>query len=557
MKTDDPRKQVSGDIAEDVKNAVEQESAAFNTTPIDENKNGDAVEGSKIKPEEIEAAYHQNQYGDADLAIKLFRGKYVHDNTTDETYRFNCTHFYKARNRELVHDMRQVSDLYAGRGLHYAKAAKELDDSGNKEEGKRLKKLSENYNGRAWSLRDYPRVNKVIKLATSGPDSLGISGDEWNRHTTLLPCANCVIDLETGKKIKASPDQFFNKASPIEYRGLLEEAELWDQILARALRHQEDLIEYFGYFAGSAATGIQTKDFFCAYGPGGNNGKSLIFDWMAAVLGDFSGTIRVESLLEEKQIRASSGASPDVLEFRGLRLAVTSEAQRNHRFSLANIKRYTAGGDRLKARGLYSKESVEFDQTHTLLLHSNFLPKAEGNDNAFYDRLKVLPFKAKFIRPDEGPERPDEFIFHAIPRHALEKSFRDIAPAILSWFVRNAKKFLERGGVMPQAPPCVLAETNEYREEQDLVGQFLRECCDADPDHQEQMKDLYDAFHRWCIKEMRIPEKHVKSMKALAGELKMRPGIERMESRLVHYRGLRVLDEWRSDAAQAGQKGLF
>ncbi len=494
------------------------------------------VAGTDITEEEIEAASWLNQVGDAALLVRLLNGKFVHDNTEDRTFRFNSTHWYPDSNCDFRRAMFGLADLYAAIGAKYAKLFTETDD-------KSFQMRRDRYNERASKCRSLQRMNSVWRIATSGDGSLGISGDEWNRHPTLLPCANGVVDLETGKLHPGDPRQYFCHASPYPWESLHCEAQLWDDILDKALCRNRDLMDYFNYFAGFACTGIQTKNFFCALGPGGNNGKSVIFDTMGRVLGGFTGIIPVELLLEQKFTKPADGPSPAVLKLRGLRLAVTSEAQRSHRFSLAKIKQLT-GQDALEARGLYGKITIEFEQTHTLVLHSNYLPTAAGNDTAFYDRLRVLKFAAKFIPADTGDEDPGRNIWHQIPRTRLNAELAKCGPGILAWYVRCAIRALKLGD-MPAAPACVMEETGEYRDEQDLVGQWLAMCTVVDADNQEQMKDLHAAFTRFCVEEMNTPKDKVMSMKSLAADFKNRPGLEKIVSRVIYYRGLRILDEWR------------
>lgn len=530
---DDPE-----EIRREVEAAAERERLAAEAAGAGkEPEKPKGVAGTDITAEEIEEAHGLNQVGDARLLVRLLDGKYCYDNTECLPYRYNCTHWYQDENLDYKRAMFGVADLYSNRAAAYGKLYKETED-------KAYQQKRDNYNKRAGQCRSLNRMNAVWSIATSGDGSLGISGDAWNTHPTLFPCANGVIDLENGKKHPGRPDQYFNQASPLEYHGLNADAELWDDILEKALCRNKDLIDFFEIFAGFAATGLQTKQFFCALGPGGDNGKSVIFETMGRALGGFAGTIPVELLLEQKFSKSADGPSPGILKLRGLRLAVTSEAQRSHRFSLAKVKQLTAGGDELEARGLYGKKAIEFNQTHSLVLHSNYMPQAVGNDSAFYNRLRVLKFGAKFIPPGDGPEDPGANIWHQIPRVKLDKGLAAIGPGILAWFVRGAIRALKLGD-MPTAPDCVLKETSDYREENDLVGQWINACCEREPEAKEQMKDIHAAFARWCVEALNIHKDRVMSMKSLAADFKQRPEIEKIEGRVIHYRGLRIRNEWR------------
>ncbi len=535
-------------IKSQVEAAVAEEESRRPVDPEPREEEPDLTElAPGITVSDVESAFRFNELGDAFLAIRLMRGKFCYDHVLEKPFRFNCTHWFRDKNCSWRKALFEVSDLYAMRAQYYWDQA---NQSGEKEDAKRAEAWSKRVN----ACRKMSRIRDIWSGATSGDGSLGISGDEWNKTPTLLPCLNAVIDLETGKPIPPDPKQYFNKAATAAFNGLHEEAPFWMETIHKALRYQPDLIDYFEHLVGFAATGIQTKDFICAYGPKGNNGKSVIFEWLLKILGDFAGTIKVEMLLEGSLMRSPDGPSPAVLKLRGLRMACTSEASDKHRFNMAKIKGLCSGGDRMEARGINASDIVEFVPECTLILHSNALPKASGNDEAFYRRLKVLKFDARFIKPEEGPEDPGNHIYHEISRQEVDRRLAAEAPGILAWVVRCAMKALRRGD-MPPAPKCVLLETNQYRNEQDLVGHFLRECTDPDPLNQEQMKDIYLAFRNWCRKEQMIPDKVIMSQNKLGSDLKQRPGLERFQSNKTFYKGLRIKPECRVSEDEEEERG--
>ena len=42
------------------------------------------------------------------------------------------------------------------------------------------------------------------------------------------------------------------------------------------------------------------------------------------------------------------------------------------------------------------------------------------------------------------------------------------------------------------------AAVNEYREEQDIVGRFVNECCVIGPAYFSKASVIYAAFRKWC-----------------------------------------------------------
>ncbi len=422
-------------IREQVQDAVAKEASH---RPVDVEPSEIPTDDTEIAPDfapgitvtDVEDAFRWKNVGDGGLAVKLLRGKICFDAIAEKPYRFNCTHWLRDKNSNWRKALFQVADLYAIRSRHYVeevRRAEERYEGAGKDEKpflgielKRAQKISEAWIKRVNACRDMSYVRKIWESSLSGDGSLAISGDEWNQHPTLLPCKNVVVDLETGKLLKPDPFQYFNRAAAFHFHSLHDDAPFFMETISKALMRNEKLIDYFDHMVGFAATGMQTKDFFLAYGPKGDNAKSVVFEWLRKALGDFAGTIKVESLLEERFMRSADGPSPSMLKLRGLRLAVTSEADKKHQFNMGKIKALTSGGDRLEARGINAVDIVEFNPEMSLVLHSNFLPSATGSDEAFFKRVKVLPFRAKFISQSDGPEDPEIRHGQAGPsRHGL------------------------------------------------------------------------------------------------------------------------------------------
>jgi putative DNA primase/helicase len=87
-------------------------------------------------------------------------------------------------------------------------------------------------------------------------------------------------------------------------------------------------------------------------------------------------------------------------------------------------------------------------------------------------------------------------------------SFAPEYPGILNWLIEGALRFIEGG--LPE-PPAVADATQEYRDEMDPVGQFVRDCVAAEPGHSEGARACFDAYvscslanATWHVKEQRF-----------------------------------------------------
>jgi putative DNA primase/helicase len=336
------------------------------------------------------------------------------------------------------------------------------------------------------------------------------------------------------------------RASPIEYHGLAAMADTWERTLSQALCRDEDRIRYFGQVMGYALTWLSNlKELYCAYGPGGDNGKSVIFETIGHVMGEYAGTIPVSLLVDDKYSKGQSGGiSLEEMKLRGLRCAMTSEAKRDQTFSMAKVKRIVSGGDVITARGLYS-DFVSWEPTHTLILHTNFMPRAEGNDLAFMNRLRIILFGARFIPGDAGEDPNDaRHIYRAEPRAILDQRLRAEAPGILAWLVRNAREYL--ANLRIDAPESVKAQCKSYHREQDLVGKFLESCCEIlQPEVKgDQMKTVAGAFKRWLVESQGWEEKDTLSMRWLSAQFKDRLDIVKVQENPVTIYNILVNADW-------------
>jgi putative DNA primase/helicase len=99
-------------------------------------------------------------------------------------------------------------------------------------------------------------------------------------------------------------------------------------------------------------------------------------------------------------------------------------------------------------------------------------------DDAARRRFNIVPFIHKPANPD--PE--------------LETKLRDERPQILRWAMLGCLDWQRNGLVRPKS---VQAATEQYFQDQDLVGLFLAEECDVDSGNEFRTATSADLFQRW------------------------------------------------------------
>ena len=81
---------------------------------------------------------------------------------------------------------------------------------------------------------------------------------------------------------------------------------------------------------------------------------------------------------------------------------------------------------------------------------------------------------------------------------------REEAPGILAWAVRGCLAWQQAGRLT--SPAAVQDAVEGYRQEMDLVQDFINEACLLDPTEETPANDLYGAYQRWCEQIRETPQ---------------------------------------------------
>ncbi|VFQ44405.1 DNA primase family protein [Desulfoluna butyratoxydans] len=523
------------------------------------------VERRGPRVERLRQACWREQLGDAELLIDRVGDRYTFDHKRKQWYRNVGTHWVEDGVNQIraevvalaehfdraAFEARKTKKSAAKKSESAEKKKEEAEEQENEEAAKKadqeIKEASEEattcskdaklFSDRAKKLRGDRRIAGILNMATSGADSMGISGDDstWDRHPTLLACPNGVIDLETGKLYKGEPKHYIRKASPFNFPGLHAYSASWHDTFGKIMCWDPVMMDYVERVVGYAATGLVShKEFYVAKGPTANNGKSTFFDAIQMALGDAAGTIKKEVLLQKKN--QGSGADPDLLMLDGLRMAIASEPEQGSKFDKEVIKMVT-GGDRITTRGLYM-DNITFMAISKLFIHANFTPQVAKADQAFFNRMRIIPFDAQFVgNPDEVDLA--RHIYPGIPRTTIDRQLQKDGPAILAWIVRCARKYLADETL--KYPLKVAEEIEQYQDDMDEIGRWVAEWCLVDKHNETyktKAKDLYDSFKLYCRNVLEKAEAFIPTQRTFGEQLQQR--FEKKKTNYVYYFGIKV-----------------
>lgn len=474
-------------------------------------------------------------------------GKFVFDIALRRWFRMNCTHWAVDDALFSLQAVGEIAAPFEAQATFYNELSKQAFEAGDKDRGKAMRKIAKEWDGAAKRCKEPTSMKKILEMASAGAGSLGLSGREWNKHPNLLACKNTVIDLESGREVKPDPQLFLNQQSAVEWAGLHAESEDWDNFLDQIFLGQQHIIDDIQTCAGYWLTGHNAiQEFYCFLGPQGGNGKGVFFRSLRAVMGSYYAGINPGMLMESRFGRSGTGPTPELLNLRDKRLVVASESKKGAEFSMDEIKRWT-GGDPQVGRAMNSDNIIEFVPIFKILFVTNRMPKlSDPTDNAFRRRLRIFRFLAQFtsVASEVDPARN---IFQMDPRLEQRLHQPAVLSAILAWMVRGAMRFY-RDGMAIHHPPEILAEADSYMLDQDLIGQFVRQCLvitDGADGRKENAKTVYLAFKNWCMTERLFPEKFVPSLSAFGSDFKNRAEIRQVPPiNKVNYNVV-ILDEWR------------
>ena len=452
---------------------------------------GDAGE-PKITSKLIHECLFANELGDATLYATQFRDQYLFCKSTQEWFEW-AGHFWQRdiMKRSLA-AIEQIAEHYL---VEYKRISGRIGDmitAGEAESGaeeiKKLRAQQASLLKRASQLRADKRRTACLKFAHTIDNPIAITGEEFDSKPMLFPCANGVIDLETGRLKPGRPGDFLSMASPVAFEGIDTPALLWEKTLLEIFGGNADLVAYIQRLFGYAMTGlVNEKVFPVLYGRTGWNGRSLIVETISYVMGALAGSIPAEMLLSQRYGKSSSGPAPDIMSLKGIGMAFASEIDEGQRFSASKIK-WLTGKDELVGRNPHDKYQTRFAPTHKLFLMTNTQPQAPPNDKAFWWRLALIPFMISFVNRD--PQEANE-------RRAildLDQQVLKEAPGILAWLVRGCLLW-QKHGLMP--PKEITEATEQYRRNEDLLADFIDECCIREPGAKEKASLLYARFVEW------------------------------------------------------------
>jgi putative DNA primase/helicase len=313
--------------------------------------------------------------------------------------------------------------------------------------------------------------------------------DQWDSDPWLLNTPDGPIDLRTGTRFCHLPLRYLTKITAVSPGG---QCPLWLKVLERVTGGDVELQRYLARMFGYAATGC-TKEhaLFFVYGSGGN-GKSLILNTVASILGDYAMAAPIETFTASGFERHPT----DLAGLRGARLVTAVETEEGRQWAEARIKALT-GGDRISARFM-RQDFFEFTPQFKILIAGNHKPGLRSVDEAMQRRFNLLPFNVTIPAADRDPD--------------LAEKLKAEWPGILAWMIAGCQEWLESG---LQPPEIVTTATAEYLDQQDSHTTWISEHCQTGPEYSAGAMALFKSWSAWCLATGLAPGKRASFLDSL------------------------------------------
>lgn len=309
--------------------------------------------------------------------------------------------------------------------------------------------------------------------------ALGLAGStlevwDWNRRG-YLACEGGHIDVSTGELIpREAPEIFHTRVVPVPADGV---PEAWTEFVLhgllrkyRTLAERREVARWLQAWCYAAISGQlpRYEKFLFLQGPRGS-GKSTFTDTLRVVFGEHASPVSGDRLASDARAHRSWLA---VLADK--RLIVAPEIpNRRASWQSADLSALVSG----------EALQVNFMRQNPFSMH-------------FAGGLIVLGNKRPAGAPESGIWRRMVLIETVQVRDVdtdLKERLAGMAGGVLRW-VLNGREHLD---VLRSLPDALVSAVEDYREGEDILGQWLHERCEVGRDCEERASTLRDDYNTW------------------------------------------------------------
>jgi putative DNA primase/helicase len=358
-------------------------------------------------------------------------------------------------------------------------AAKE---STPKEKRKQLSSEAENLNRWARTSETRRMLEAIVGLTKA---HVLVEAEQFDTYPYLVNFNNGTVDVRDGILRAHCREDYLTQIAPFNYNPLAK-APLFEQFYTDIMLERKELMHFMHKALGLSMTGdISEHAWFLLLGTG-ENGKTTLLELISHALGDYADVMNDKTIaLASNGGGDGSSPSPDIARLKGKRLITVSETEDGARLATQLVKRMS-GGERETARFL-NKNPFTFRYTHKLFIYTNHELVIKETGHGFWRRVNKVPFD------------------YQVPSHKKDEQLpvklQEEVEGVLAWLVAGAMLWAKEGLGMPE---IVKHATDEYKEGQDILAQFIKGCCETGASLKAPSQKLFTAFNKWQEEEINM-----------------------------------------------------
>ena len=406
--------------------------------------------------------YHFSDVGNAERLIALYGMDIRFSTIRDKFFIWSSAH-WKIDNNNTIFKLAKAT-------IRRLEADGEDIDTGNNDEDEIRKKQVKSF---VLKSENDAKIRAMVNQVKSQPE---VILQETDKDLFILNLKNGELDLKTGKLKEHNRFDYITKIVDINYDPDAK-AENWTKFLETIFEGDKELIEYVQKSIGYSLTGsVDEQCFYMLYGNGAN-GKSTFLNAIRRITGDYADSLKGSSLMMHYN---DDGARGDLAKLQGKRFVISSELNEGQTFDESLIKAIT-GGDTLPVRFMFQEE-FSMRPEFKIWIGTNEKPRIKGNNYGIWRRVRLIPFIHTFT----DDEKDEDF---------FEKYLVPELPGILNWAVEGCLAWQKE---KIKTPAKVLAATDDYKDEMDVIQTFIDDCCLLGDRFTAKVNSLYDKYCGWC-----------------------------------------------------------
>ena len=325
--------------------------------------------------------------------------------------------------------------------------------------------------------------------------------NKLDRNPNLLCFNNGILDLKKMEFRNGYPEDYVSLTTGLDYIPFDEKNKEHIRIkgeiddFMEKLFPNPELRNYMWEHSASTLSGLNINQKFIIYTGKGANGKSRFVNLINKALGEYSDTLDIGVVTHKRS--GPGRPMPEITKLPGKRYICMDESTKGDVLNEGIIKQFT-GGDKVEARGMFSKQMTQFTPQFEFVHTTNNMPEIKTRDDGTWRRVRQVPFLSKFVDEHKVPPNNIDPLTgnkHYIKDTTIDDKIETWKTVFVSLLVDIFKK--TKGKV--RDCDIVMQATNEYRYKQDVLGNFIRDMLEntGNPNDKLTKKVVYKEFEEW------------------------------------------------------------